>query len=172
MAVETYTKDIGLFANGRALFMPSGLVNMSSLGSMNDDFGMLPLPKYNEEQENYYSRLMDGWINTVPSSNTDLSRTSIIMESMAVETKNLVYPAYLNSAMENKYLRDDESRKMIDLAQERRIVDLGDTVWMVPVRTTMLAIFNKNTCQVDSTISSMKDVINETIRKGTEGLDY
>ena len=172
VAVETYTKDIGLFANGRALFMPSGLVNMSSLGSMNDDFGMLPLPKYNEEQENYYSRLMDGWINTVPSSNTDLSRTSIIMESMAVETKNLVYPAYLNSAMENKYLRDDESRKMIDLAQERRIVDLGDTVWMVPVRTTMLAIFNKNTCQVDSTISSMKDVINETIRKGTEGLDY
>lgn len=30
VAVETYTKDIGLFANGRALFMPSGLVNFYS----------------------------------------------------------------------------------------------------------------------------------------------
>lgn len=48
-------QDIKPFINGRTLFMENLTLVLPSMRDADVDFGIIPLPKYNEEQEHYYS---------------------------------------------------------------------------------------------------------------------
>lgn len=160
------------FSNGKSLFNITGFGSSSDLREMRDDFGIIPLPKYDKEQERYFSRLCDGWINIALACSEDLERTSIILEALAVETKNIVIPAIYDKAIQNKYIRDEKSLEMLELIQENRSVDLGDTVWMDPVReifvgpvrqkkTDFASNVAKNLGQVDKAFARLRKQIDE-----------
>ena len=50
-----YTEPAGVFKSGRALMYASYLSSAIGLKDMENDFGLLPQPKYDEKQENYLS---------------------------------------------------------------------------------------------------------------------
>lgn len=157
-----------MFAAGNALFKVTIIGHLALLRDMKNDFGVVPLPKYNEEQSNYVTRVIDGWINCVPVTCTDLERTGMIVESLAVESKNYTVPAYYEVALKYKYSRDEDTIHMLDVIYNTRTMDLGDTVWMVPVRVTYTDLFmnGKNTF-ASATEKSMKS-IQSTIDKAIE----
>ena len=122
------------FANDLALFYVKNIGEATNMRSLETDFGIVPFPKYDEAQDKYLSRIIDGWINVVPVTNTDFERTSVIMEAVAIEAKNIVVPAYFEVALRNKYTRDNESQEMLDIIHDNMAMDLGDTFYMDPVR--------------------------------------
>ena len=62
----------------------------------------------------------------------------VIKEALAVESLNLVYPAYYDNALKNRYIRDEESLRMLDLIMNTTVLDLGqDPFWDI-IRTPWL----------------------------------
>lgn len=123
--LDAYNIARRMFSNNQGLFYPSALVSVQELRSMDTDFGIIPFPKYDEAQEKYYTNGWDGWIYCVPVTNTDLERTSVIMEALAVESKNLVIPEFLETALHTKYVRDDESLDMLNIIEQNRTMDFS-----------------------------------------------
>ena len=65
--VNTATNAIK-FENGNALFMRTRTNYISNYRNMKDDFGILPIPKYDEKQERYITNCGVGEIAVLPRS--------------------------------------------------------------------------------------------------------
>ena len=56
---------------------------------------ILPYPKYNEAQDNYYTVVFDNHsVFCVPKTVKDPERSGLIMEAMGYESMRIVTPAY------------------------------------------------------------------------------
>ena len=156
------------FEANLGLFYVACIGMIPALRAMETDFGVLPFPKYDSAQERYYSRVIDGWINCVPATAPDLERTSIVMESLAVESKNITIPAYFETALRTKYARDDESQEMLDIIHANRTMDLGDTFYMDAVRNIYGdALLAKNN-NFASAVEKNTDKVNKILSAANE----
>lgn len=168
---QTIVDDNRSFTENHSLFYIGGIYQWESMTDMQDDFGVVPLPKYDENQENYYARVCDGHANCVPTSNPDLRFTSIILEALAVESLNIVNPAYFEDAIENRYLRDPEkSMDIIKMLQKNTIVDLGDSIWMTTGRQVIVDCFRNESRAFASTLDKYAPVVNKQIANDVESI--
>ena len=156
------------FEDDRGLFYVACVGMIPTLRSMETDFGILPFPKYDESQEKYYSRVIDGWISCVPNTAPDLERTSVIMEALAVESRNYTIPAYFETALRTKHTRDDESQEMLDIIHANRTMDLGDTFYMDPVRVIYGSVLNAKKNNFASAVEKATNNVNKTLQKANE----
>jgi len=115
------------YAEGKGLFIYGGLMLVTNFRSSEVDFGIVPAPKYDENQDQYYSCYSNG--NTtayaLAITNPDLSRAATILEQMAILSQYTLTPAYYDITLEGKFLRDEESSAMIDIILDTRNYDLG-----------------------------------------------
>ena len=160
---------INMFQNEQALFMDITFFYIASLRDMDADFGIIPYPKYDEEQENYYSRIEGCELTCVPVTAGDLERTSIILEALACESYKSVVPAYYEIALKTKYTRDEDSSRMLDIIFENRIFDLGDTIWCTELRDGVFeGMFMNNDRALSSKFASMQTTMDEKLAKTIE----
>ena len=120
-----HVKAYGMFAEGRALFADTVMVNYGTyFTDMTDDFGIVPIPKYNEEQDSYKSYL--GY--TIPmmfiTNNTENpERTGTILEALCTATYDHVTPKMYEVVTKLKNARDEDSSEMIDIIIRNKIID-------------------------------------------------
>lgn len=89
------------------------------------DFGLLPLPKYDEKQENYSTMInLSTPFIFVPASVTEPDKVGFALEALAEASGNIT-DTYYSVCMESKYTRDAESYEMIELACENIVYDPG-----------------------------------------------
>ena len=81
---------------------------------MDNDFGVLPAPKYDEAQENYQNVIDAGKFMVIPKTVQDLDRTGVILESLSYEGYKSVISAYYDTMLKNKLMRDEDSIEMLD----------------------------------------------------------
>ena len=157
-----------MFQNDQGLFMDCTFFYLKSLRSMDSDFGILPYPKYNEQQDKYYSR-MEGcelFFAPITSSQESLDRSSVILEALSSESAKTVVPVYYDLALKTKFTRDEESAEIIDILFENRVFDLGDTAWCDKVRDPIFAeMFKKNNRDLVSKLDSLNKTLNTLITK-------
>ena len=105
------------FANGRQVFTPSIFRAAGTLyRDMKDTYGIIPLPKWDENQDEYYSNICDEYaIWGVPMTVTDTDFVGLVTEALACETMKTVYPAYYDIALKNKYSNDEDTARMVDI---------------------------------------------------------
>lgn len=115
----------GLFTNGRALFHDTGLGSAQSMRSMNDDFGIVPNPKFTEDDD--YATVVNGYASLVlmPITVEDENRTGNIMEALCAIGSKEVIPAFYEVSLKTKFARDAESEQMIDIIRDSIMYDLG-----------------------------------------------
>lgn len=111
------TLTMAAFVEGRCLFYNGSLSSTSDYARMKDDFGLLPIPKYDETQETYHS-LANPWVSTcfcIPNrlSDEDIVMVGNILEYMGAVSKNEVEGNFINQVLQNQKTRDDESFEMI-----------------------------------------------------------
>ncbi len=116
-----------LFENGHGLFFWTRLDDITTMRASDTEFGILPIPKYSEEQNRYYSlvSIHTAGLMAIPITASDLERTSIIIEEWAYLSQKMVQPVYIDKALKGKSIRDNESETMLDIIFENRIFDIG-----------------------------------------------
>ena len=160
---------INMFQNNKALFMDITFFYIESLRNMDADFGIIPYPKYDENQANYLSRIENCELTCVPVT-ADPEFTSIILEAMASESVDTVVKAYYNVALKTKFARDNESADMLDIIFNNRVYDLGDTVWGDKLRDGVFKeMFTNNDRAISSKFESMRAIMEKTISDAVKG---
>jgi hypothetical protein len=160
------TENINMFSADLSLFFESDFYHIQTLREMESDFGVLPFPKYNEQQENYRTNVIFFDTTSVPITVTDTDRSSIVIEALTAESARSVIPAYYEVSLKTKYSRDNESQEMLDLIFNTRVVDLGNTIWVDVIRDAVLAgMYKKNDRDLASKIASMETKVNAELAK-------
>jgi len=162
VSINQFKDDLGLFFLADIFTLPFHFRDMES------DFGIVPFPKYDENQDKYYSRVVDGWINSAPNFTENRERTSIIMEALAVESKNITVPAFFEVMLQRKYTRDEESLDMLEIIHANRTVDLGDTFYMEAVRNVYVSVFTSKKTDFASAIEKKMGSIEKALNKAND----
>ena len=122
---EEHELTYGIFASGRALFSDIVLSKIGTFYSaMEDDFGIVPQPKYEESQEKYCSYL--GYTIPVlylPSNAADPERSGIIMEALCTASYDNVTPQMYEIVTKLKNARDEDSSEMIEIVIRNKFID-------------------------------------------------
>ncbi len=117
------------FVEGRELFYMCGLINVASFRKMEDEFGILPVPKYSKAQDRYYHTVSRDNATvmflptTIPAE--DLENLGTVISAISEYSKYVVTPAYYDVQLKYRDSRDDESGEMLDLIFASRTFDLG-----------------------------------------------
>lgn len=109
-----------LFGNGQSLFYAEVLTHAQTMRVNYDlNFGIIPMPKYNAEQENYYQYSTGRNTTVICFPHTlkgdALDMGTFMVEAMAVESVNTVKPAYYEICLKGRYADDAESAAMLDI---------------------------------------------------------
>jgi hypothetical protein len=115
-----------MFGEGRSAFLEFSLISMETLRVYDTvEFGVVPSPKYDEEQEKYITMMNAATsLFCVPITVSDTDYVGIILEAWSAESYRKTIPAYYEIALKTKYSRDDESAAMLDLILDAATVDL------------------------------------------------
>ncbi len=172
---KDYAADYGqiAFREGRGLFYMINLGKATSFREMEDDFGILPLPKYDEAQEEYYNSAAS-WglplysipLNTLGEEGN--ARTGWITQALAYESMYTLTPAYYEQTLQNKVARDVDSSEMLDLIFASRCYDFG---WYFEVGTYNEAIMNllrSYSTDVASMVKKFDKIATKTLNKYNE----
>lgn len=118
------------FTDGNALFYNASLGTIIELGVMEQHFGIVPVPKADEGQDEYYS-LVNPWTSTcfaIPNSvmGDHLIMTADALNYLGAYSKNTLAADYEQLAITYMKTRDDESIEMInDYILPTRACDIG-----------------------------------------------
>ena len=121
---------INKFTNDEALFWlfyiyPSAEVNQA-LRNMNSTYGLLPMPKFDLNQQNYYTTAQDAYSTmSVMATSTHLSEVGIVFEEWNYRSYMDILPVYCEVIMKTRYLVDAESGMIFDLIRKSIKFDTG-----------------------------------------------
>ena len=120
-----YQKAADAFVGGRGLFYGEVLQCVTRMRESNTDFGMIPWPKYEASQENYYSFMVTaaGHGTALPATQTDTHMAGTLLDAMAAKSMDTLTVAYYDKALTQKYMRDETSIRMLDMILSSRIFD-------------------------------------------------
>jgi len=127
-AVSGTSYPVDMFLAKRVIFIPTVLAEFATTGFRNfeDDYGVIPYPKYDETQKDYHT-MADGYhtVLAVPKTVKDTAFVGTIVEALSAETWKTVTPTFYEIALKTRYLRDNESKEVLDIVINGRVFDFG-----------------------------------------------
>ena len=164
--VDVPTQCTSMFAENHALFLDCSFFYVAALREMETDFGIIPYPKYDEEQKDYCARVSYFMPPIIPITNQNAEMTGAVLEEANYRAKLHLTPAYYDITLKGKYSRDPESIAMLDLIFANRVVDLGDSLFCVNVRDGFVfSMFSSDNRDLVSTVKKNEKIVNKTARK-------
>lgn len=145
-----------LFSSGRALFYDASLGDGELLREMEDEYGILPIPKYSEAQD--YKSFVNGAsaMICIPATVKPQNRefVSVILESLASEAYMTVTPVLKETYLKRKYTRDADSMDMLDYVIRNRVFDMGYVFLYSNVGSYVRDLLVKGAQNISSTVKS------------------
>lgn len=119
-------KNTRKFTEGTSMFMFGQFATADLLREMTDDYGVIPNPKFDSEQDEYHSTMYEAMrFMAVPYNCQKADAACMLLEELAFEGYNSILPVYYETVLKNKYVRDDVSARMIDLIRENLATDFA-----------------------------------------------
>ncbi|MBO6065414.1 MAG: hypothetical protein J6P36_03235 [Lachnospiraceae bacterium] len=124
----TYSLFVPTFIDNRLLFHFNWVHMSFELRDMQADFGIFPFPKYDEGQDRYYCYDATGYQQfvLVPATNSVLDVTGCVLDSMGYHAMELITPAFIETSVTDKMLRDEDSAKVLAILNANRVYELYD----------------------------------------------
>ena len=113
------------FGEEKSLLCDLQIWSLKELRGMENNYGIVPYPKYTESD--VYASSVDAGVHTmiIPHTAKDIERTSVILEALSAEGYKTVMPAFYEKSLQVKYTRDDISVQMLDIIKDTRVFDFG-----------------------------------------------
>ena len=119
-----------VFSGGYAAMgtMVIQMLEEPAMRQMEQEYGVVPIPKYSEDQKTYYSQMHDGFTiaclpNTVKSDRADM--LSAVLEAMSSVSYRIVRPVYYETTLRTKLAQDPQSAAMMDIIVNNTVIDAG-----------------------------------------------
>ena len=155
------------FMQGRSLYLFEPLGHSKKMRDSKFDFAIIPMPKYDESQEEYMTPILQ-YVHTmyVTVANQKTDVIGATLENMAAEYYKTLRPAYYEAVLENKRVRDDESLEMLEIIFKNR--ELNPAVvfdWKITSILNDAALNGKDTIvsDVERQLKQIQKAINGTV---------
>jgi hypothetical protein len=139
---------------------------------MNDDYGILPLPKYDENQESYKSYL--GFtipILYLPNNAADAERTGTIMEALCTASYDNVTPKMYEIVTKLKNARDEDSSEMIEIIIRNKFIDTAHFFDVEGYGTLPRNVITQKSTNVASMVKAFERIAAKEWDKIIDGFD-
>ena len=160
-----------IFMNGRALMTIGELKAANRFRDMDATFGILPIPKYDEKQDNYYSHLIhQAPVLVVPITNQRPELTGAVLDAWAYVSNRDVTPVLFEVSVAQKQLRNDDSIDMLQLMKNSGSFEIGMAYgWTNDFYDAIRSKIGKGaSMDIASDIAKFSDKINGKIQKTLE----
>ncbi len=112
------------FNSGRLLFRLDTIAGAVVFREYEADIGILPYPKFDENQENYVS-LDWGGLMGIPATIGDKEMVGSVIELLSYLSAETVIPAYYDVLLDGKLARDEDTRAMVDILFDTIAYEVG-----------------------------------------------
>ena len=113
-----------IFVDGQALYFFEPIGSCAELRDSKFDYGFLPLPKYNEAQEDYITPIIHfAHVMHVSKCNEDIEKISAVLENLAAESHKTVRPAYFTHIIDGKRVQDDDTVDMFNIIFAHQVMN-------------------------------------------------
>lgn len=167
---STYDSNTA-FKEGRAIFHATALCDITMLSGMDDKYGIVPLPKYDAEQEDYYSNT-NKFINTmalIPSSVRDTAMVGMITEALAAVSQVTSLDKQYETVLLNRQALDAESKANLKLVVESSAYDWGYVLDPAGLATTIKsAMKGQTTSELGPTFASIRSQVDKVLEEIAE----
>lgn len=155
-----------LFAAGKALFLAYGNGTFDELKEMEDDFGVLPMPKWDASQESFLNPIdHNAKIYCMTDTNRNTYEAGVIITALAKR-----YQAYDDlklEEMEDIYWRFDEDAEMVRNYVVGHggynvidVIKRANSTFEMPSSAMWDGVYNNMYTDITSTIASAEDALN------------
>lgn len=163
----------GVFLSGHALFYLEPIGSLKKLRSMDAEFGVLPYPKLDEAQKDYATYIANyAAVCGIPVSAEDPERVGVVLENLCGLSHWDLQDAYIKDTLSFKYIRDEESREMLDILFDTGRFNLSDQLDVNTVRSKIQdsAIAGKDSVAsiLEKALPAAEKKLDENIRKLTQ----
>ena len=163
-----------LFTSGHGLFFWMRLDEVTNMRASEVDFGILPIPKYEEDQDFYYSMVSPHTtgILSIPSSLSGdrLERVGMIIEALSANSHYNLQYAYVDQSLMTKFSKDEESASSVAKVLEHRVFDPGYLYDFGSIREEFLRMGHKQS-NLSTTLASLRGVTEARIDKFLTAID-
>ncbi|MBQ7322824.1 MAG: hypothetical protein IJW99_12050 [Clostridia bacterium] len=158
------------FSGGNIFIITAEMGNVIDCGyhTMEDTYGVLPYPKYDEAQESYYTNSRSTHnAFMMPTTCTDPEMAAAVMEALSATKYQKVFPAYYEVVLKTKYAADSESAEMFDIIHDSMVLEFGliydDALGYYPMNIVKKTIANIGSFA--SLIKAESKIIEKTYEK-------
>ena len=157
-----------MFNEDRMLFYNITFNRIPKFRNMDADFGIVPLPKFEESQEKYYCESGSGMLAVIPNSAEKPNNNGAFIEAYAYYGYKYVVPEYKEVSLKTKMARDDESAAMVDIIDVSRVYDLGRLYWAASAYDPYVSLFGAKKTDVASVTEKNAPKVESAIAKTLE----
>lgn len=166
-----------IFGAGRALFCVAEVkssVKDQDFINYEGEFGILPLPKYDETQEEYRS-----WVNylapvlVIPASNQGdrLHKTATLLDVLSFYSERDILPEYFDLVLKGRGAKDVESTEMLDVINASKSFDASIAYdWSRQFSEVLSRAVLTGVTDVSSMVDSYETIISTQIQKTMDSI--
>lgn len=158
-----------IFETGHGLFFWMRLDDVTNMRAGDADFGIIPIPKYEEAQDKYYSLVSQHTtgLMSIPitCAGDDLSMVGMVLEALAAESHYTLIPEYIETSLKTKNSRDAESADMLDIILGNRVFDPMNVYSFANFGDAIMDAADANNKDMASLIKSKQKLVNKSIEK-------
>ena len=163
------TDAVNMFCENRVMFLVRPIQSLFLMRNMEADFGILPVPKVQENQQSYGSAVnpYSATLLCFPKTVSDPERAGVISDALAWESHDTVIGPLYENILGSKLIRDEGASRMLDIVFDSVVYDLG-MIWnfgnvgmnMLTYNSTDVASFlARNAKPVDADIQKLEKVL-------------
>jgi len=159
------------FTSDKLLFMPTEFWVITTFREMDTDFGVLPIPKYSEDQADYHHCVNQtvAAMLLIPKTNRDHARTGNVVSALGAEGKNLITPAYYEVALKTKMSRDMESEAMFDIIFDSITWDPGFMYDIGSIKSMLGGLVSRLDTELASTYQKQQKLFTKGLERLVKG---
>ncbi|MBR5870059.1 MAG: extracellular solute-binding protein [Clostridia bacterium] len=158
-----------MFEENRVLLRTGTFSGTMYLRNMETDFGVLPIPKYSEEQDGYYCMVSFTCAPlAMPTTVQNRHAAALITEAMAYESMFVLTPAFYEVFLGEKILRDAQSREMVDILLDSKVYSLDCFASITGMVDKMNAMVQTQKNNIASAIASVEKSAQKKLDKFVE----
>ncbi len=169
--VEAFAKSGSMMATVQVFALETNVGDLAEF-----DYGIAPMPKFDENQENYATYVQDqvtgiGVSSSIADEDT-LAMMSAVLECMASESYATVVDAYYSTALSYQYLQNPESKEMLDLIYNSLTFDFTGACSNIimnnggqSLRDVLRLLFSGKSTKLGSTLTKWEKSTNKALGK-------
>lgn len=116
-----------IFTDGRALFSFGLIADAATIvPSIDFSYGLLPYPKWDENQAEYTTMLQRTCYAMMPVTVEDKDAAGAVLEALSSESYRTLVPEYCEVSLKTRYSQDDDVSRMFDLVINSIVYDPGE----------------------------------------------